>query len=267
MEPQAAGGLGGRRGRWRWRWRWVRIPGLVAGLLLIEWQLQAVMGTPIAQVRTLRHLGRSPTDPVTPLLAVLAFLSEVLIGYVVVVVSLRMLSLLPGSIGRLTGRAALLLSPGAVRKVLDLLVGGTLLAQATLTVMPSSPQGRAPDSIHTMTAAAESSIGSVGPIVSTGPASRMGPAGTRPPSRRLAAPLPPWLGGGPSKRRVGHTIESGDTLWDIAATHLQPALRSSARINRYWRQIYRANRRAVGADPDLIYPGTRLDVPWFRSER
>jgi nucleoid-associated protein YgaU len=38
-------------------------------------------------------------------------------------------------------------------------------------------------------------------------------------------------------------------------------------VDRYWRQIYRANRPAIGADPDLIHPGTRLDVPWFRSER
>jgi nucleoid-associated protein YgaU len=118
-----------------------------------------------------------------------------------------------------------------------------------------------------MTTAAVRSIGPVGSIQPTGPAIRMGPAETRPPSRRLAAPLPPWLGGGPSNPRVGYTVKPGDTLWDIAATHLQPTQRSSARINRSWRQIYRANRSAIGADPDLIHPGTGLDVPWFRGER
>ena len=95
----------------------------------------------------------------------------------------------------------------------------------------------------------------------------MGPAEARPPSRRLAAPLPPWLGGGPSKPRVGYTVEPGDTLWDIAATHLAPTLRAPARIQHYWQQIYRANRPTIGGDPDLIHPGTRLDVPSFRSER
>jgi len=120
----------------------VRIPALAAGLLLIERQLLAVMGTPTAQVRALRDLGLSPTDAVTPLLAVLAFLAEALIGYVVVILALRTLGLLPGSIGALTGRAARLLSPGAVRKVLDLLVGGTLLAQATLTAMAGAPPSR-----------------------------------------------------------------------------------------------------------------------------
>jgi hypothetical protein len=248
------------------RWRWVRTPALAAGLLLSEYQLLAVMGTPTAQARALRDLGLSPTDPVTPLLAVLAFLSEVLIGYVVVVLALRTLSLLPGLIGGLTGRAAFLLSPAAVRNLLDLLVGGTLLAQATLTAMPGAAQDHRPDSIHMMTTASASSVGSVGSIGPTGPATRMGPAETRPPSRRLAAPLPPWLGGGPSKPRVGYTVEPGDTLWDIAATHLEPTEDSPARVHRYWQQIYRANRPAIGPDPDLIHPGTRLDVPPFRGD-
>ena len=264
MKPTAAGLAGEQRGRWRW----VRAPVLAAGLLLIERQLLAVMGTPAAQVRALRGLGLSPTDPVTPMLAVLALLSEALIGYVVVVLLLRALSLLPGSIGGLTGRAALLLSPGAMHNVLDLLVGGTLLAQATLIAMPSAPaQVRAPNPIHAKAASSVSLVGSVGSIGPTGPATRLGPAETRPPSRRLAAPLPPWLEGGPSKPESGYTVEPGDTLWDIAATHLQPTRRSPASVHRYWRQIYRANRPAIGADPDLIAPGTRLEVPWFRSER
>ena len=254
------------------RWRWVRAPSLAAGLLLIERQLLAVMGTPTAQVRTLLDLGLSRTDPVTPLLAVLALLSEALIGYVAVVLALRTLSLVPGSIGWVSGRAVLLLSPDAVRRMLDLLVGGTLLVQVTLTAMPSALPGRGLDAIDVTAAASVTSIGSVGLIDPTDPAIGMRPAPTRPaptrpPSRRLAAPLPPWLGGGPSKSTVGHTVEPGDTLWDIAAAHLQPSERSSARVHRYWQQIYRANRAGIGDDPDLIHPGTRLKVPSFRSER
>jgi hypothetical protein len=171
MKPVAAGVVGRRFHRGRW----VRTPALAAGLLLIECQLLAVMGTPPAQVRALRDLGLSPTDPVTPLFAVLAFLSEALIGYVVVVLALRTLSLLPGSIGGLTSRAAFLLSPAAVRNLLDLLVGGTLLAQATLTAIPGTARDHRPDSIHVMTTASASSVGSVGSIGPTGPATRMGP--------------------------------------------------------------------------------------------
>jgi hypothetical protein len=292
-----AEGVVGRQAR---RWRWLQIPALAAGLLLIECQLLARMGTPSSQVHTLLDLGLSPTAPVTPLLAILALLSEALIGYVVVVLALRALSLLPGLIGSVTGRAALLLSPAAVRIALDLLVGGTLVAQATLTVLPGGPQGREPAPIYMMTTASVSGVGAVASIGPTGPATRTGPAATRPLFRRLAAPLPPWLGGGPSKPGAGstvgppepgtgstvgpskpgagstversepgtgYTVEPGDTLWDIAADHLRPAQRSAASVHRYWRQIHRANRPAIGADPDLIHPGTRLDVPRFRSER
>jgi nucleoid-associated protein YgaU len=59
----------------------------------------------------------------------------------------------------------------------------------------------------------------------------------------------------------------GDTLWDIAATHLGPGERTVLNVHRYWRQVYRTNRRVIGADPDLIHPGTRLDVPPFRRDR
>ena len=265
----AGSAVHGRSGRWPW----VRIPALAAGLLLIERELLSVMGTPLAQARTLGELGRSPADPVTPLLAVLALLSEALIGYVVVVLALRTLSLLPGSTGGLTGQAARRLSPGVVRNLLDLLVGGTLLAQATLTAMPSAPPDRTPAPIQMPTATPVSSVGPARSTGLTGPATRatratrIGPAETRPPSRRLAAPLPPWLGGGPSKPRVGYPVEPGDTLWDIAATQLPPGQRSPARIDRFWRQIYRANQTAIGADPDLIHPATRLVLPRVRSEQ
>jgi hypothetical protein len=166
------------------RCRWVRMPALAAGLLLIERHVLAVMGTPVAQVQTLRDLGLAPTDPVTPLLAALALLAEALIGYVVVILALRTLSLLPGSIGGLSGRAVLLLSPDSVRKVLDLLVGGTLLAQATLTAMAGAPPSRGVCSINTISTASVSAVRFVGSIGPTGAATRLGRAPTRPAETR-----------------------------------------------------------------------------------
>jgi hypothetical protein len=46
------------------------------------------------------------------------------------------------------------------------------------------------------------------------------PVAARPSPRRSAAPLPPWLGGGPSRPAPGYAVEAGDTLWDIAAARL-----------------------------------------------
>jgi nucleoid-associated protein YgaU len=46
------------------------------------------------------------------------------------------------------------------------------------------------------------------------------------------------------------TVRPGDTLWDLAR-----------RYGLTWQALYRANRSVVGADPDLIRPGTLLVVP------
>ncbi|MFS8197684.1 transglycosylase family protein [Streptomyces sp. CWNU-52B] len=48
-----------------------------------------------------------------------------------------------------------------------------------------------------------------------------------------------------------YTVVHGDTLSDIAGTRDVPG---------GWRQLYDANRRTVGSDPDLILPGQRLSL-------
>lgn len=52
----------------------------------------------------------------------------------------------------------------------------------------------------------------------------------------------------------------GDTLWAIAAEHLGPRADAAA-IARATRRWYAANRRVIGAEPDLIQPGQRLAPP------
>jgi nucleoid-associated protein YgaU len=63
---------------------------------------------------------------------------------------------------------------------------------------------------------------------------------------------------------TSYEVQKGDSLWRIARRSLtaesgkEP---SSAEIDRFWRRIYEANRKLVGADPDLIHPGQRLQIP------
>ena len=262
-----------RSARWRrpWiRWPWLRAPALAATLMLVERWLVDTLGTPAAQLRALRDLVRA-ADPVGPVLDLLTLLVEVLVGYVLVALAVRSLGLLPGSVGRLARRTVLLIGPVAVRRALDLLVGGTLLAHAALAAPPGTFVGRG---------------SSAEPLASTASATFVGPASSasaavagmaeawaegievvraRPPSRRSAAPLPPWLGGGPSKAAPGYTVRAGDTLWDIAAARLAPGERTPEAVHRYWRRIYRANRPTIGPEPDLIHPGTLLHVPPFHE--
>ncbi|MEV7379674.1 transglycosylase family protein [Streptomyces lydicus] len=56
----------------------------------------------------------------------------------------------------------------------------------------------------------------------------------------------------PRHRSVGGTIvvNAGDTVSGIASAH-----------GFRWQDFYRANRKLIGGNPDLIFPGTRLAVP------
>jgi len=57
-----------------------------------------------------------------------------------------------------------------------------------------------------------------------------------------------------------HVVRPGDTLWDLGAASL-PADASDADITRRWRRIHAENAAVIGADPDLIHPGTVLHLP------
>jgi hypothetical protein len=59
--------------------------------------------------------------------------------------------------------------------------------------------------------------------------------------------------------RTEHRVRPGDSLWSIAVAALPSA--DTAQVDRAWRRIYRANRAAVGHDPDLLLPGTILHTP------
>ena len=287
-------------GPW-WR-RPGRVAGVAVGLLLVERLLVGEVGQPMVLARMLLGLGGPWADPTLSTLALMGLLAEAFVGYLLFVLAFRPLARLPGLTGRLARRVTLALAPAVVRRMVDLLVGGTLLVQvAVVAPDPSLGHRSSGPGQPVVASSACGRPGTGGPVTPERPAPiRLGaaplrlsvddtePVEARPIPRRSAAPLPPWLGGGPSKpaplppsldsgtsrsapgyrAQAGeHTVQAGDTLWDIAAAHLVPAERSTVTIHRYWQQVYRANRPVVGADPDLIHPGTRLNVVLFRRDR
>ena len=54
------------------------------------------------------------------------------------------------------------------------------------------------------------------------------------------------------------TVRAGDSLWSIAAARLGPGADVSE-IDAAWRELYAANRDAIGSDADLILPGLDLE--------
>lgn len=56
-------------------------------------------------------------------------------------------------------------------------------------------------------------------------------------------------------------VRRGDSLWRLAARRLVPPTASDAVVHGAVTDLYEANRRVIGPDPDHIHPGTRLRVP------
>lgn len=61
------------------------------------------------------------------------------------------------------------------------------------------------------------------------------------------------------------TVQQGDHLWSIAEDTLTEFAKDSSpterQITRYWRRLIDHNRAVIGADLDVIYPGTTLVLP------
>jgi hypothetical protein len=68
----------------------------------------------------------------------------------------------------------------------------------------------------------------------------------------------------PMSARNRVIVRRGDTLWRIAAEHL-PRSASDAETAAAVVHWYEHNRSVIGADPDLIFPGTQLEQPGGHS--
>jgi nucleoid-associated protein YgaU len=145
-----------------------------------------------------------------------------------------------GGLGRVVAVGVRLLVERATRRAaLGLLGSGAVLAG-------SSPAAAAP-------VAAVSAVPDAAAASAEAPPTAPGPRAPLPEARTVA------------RASATYVVVAGDCLWDIARRHL-PAGASDAQVAAAWPRWWDANRAAIGADPDLIHPGTRLVVPpRFRS--
>ncbi len=134
-----------------------------------------------------------------------------------------------------------LLNPWLVRLLVGAALGTTTLSPPAHagTSTPAAPRAAA-------TGLPQALAGLPLPDRPTGAAPRRGP-------RSATAPTT-----SPSVRT--HTVVAGDSLWAIVAARSGPGT-SPAQVDRGWRALYAANRLRIGADPDLIHPGTMLRLP------
>ena len=82
---------------------------------------------------------------------------------------------------------------------------------------------------------------------------------------RISLPLQRLLGGG-TRTSQEVVVRPGDTLWSIAARHLDPEA-TAGDIAESWPQWYAANRELIGPNPDRLAVGLVLTEPESRSTR
>lgn len=58
-----------------------------------------------------------------------------------------------------------------------------------------------------------------------------------------------------STKPKSYTVKKGDCLWNISR---KPSIYNDA---TKWRRIYNANKKLIGKNPNLIYPGQKLVIP------
>ena len=156
-------------------------------------------------------------------------------------------------------------APGVARLV-GAGTGALITAGLVLAPAQADPPEPAPDPAVaedlTWAAAAEAGTASAPADASPAEASPTEAAPTEAsPADASPPPASPATGARPSAPTGGgYVVQSGDTLWGIAAAHLEPEA-SAARIATAWPNWYEANRAAIGADPDHILPGTVLHEP------
>jgi nucleoid-associated protein YgaU len=216
----------------------------------------------IETLRTAPTAADPAADPAAPLLAAAALLAWALVAWLLALTLSTAAGRLPGLAGAVCGQVAQRLAPTAVRRLVEVALGVSVVVGAT--AVPASAVAAPPPPAPRVAAldwpAATPLPHPLDWPAAAGPAAR-GTSAQRVDVRSLAAPAEPAPAA--AARRTAPavvTVRPGDSLWAIAADHL-PAGADDARIAQAWPSWWAANRAAVGADPDLIHPGLQLHPP------
>ena len=200
--------------------------------------------------------------------------------------TLSALSALPGAVGHASRLLAGRIAPAVVRKAVAFVLGSTLSAALVPGSAAAGIGAGAAAPRPALMAAARDVMGDVrgtgdvapdasfrhvsdpvhGMDVGTGDMEAAPPPSWSPWSaaRRLPPKMPQTPG--PARRSTpafsvaGVVVHRGDTLWAIAARHLDPAA-TAADINAECQQWFAVNREAIGDDANLILPGQLLRPP------
>ena len=248
-----------------------RTPFAVAGSLAV---LLLCAPRPGAALALLRQPSAA-TDPTAPLVALVALAAWAVTAWLAVAVLVVAAAHAPGLAGRVGQALARRVVPRAVRRAVEAMLGLVVLttplaaAPASAAPPPERPAGisldwpGAPAAAHVpLTALPAPAAGEdEAPRYALdwpGAPARGAEAAPRPESTASARPAPAPPGPTAADRAV--VVRRGDSLWRVAERALGPDA-SEREVAAAWPRWWAANREAVGDDPDLITPGTRLQPP------
>jgi hypothetical protein len=256
--------------------RWVRASAFAVALVaVVAGGLRLCLPALVEALRLLPHLDHEPPDRALGIVlgAVLAALVLGALSWLALAVTVCLAEVLrrPHETARIGESATVaLLRPRTMRLLVAAVVGaGGLATPAAIAdphrtsavsvtqATPDPPPGTRA-AVHERDAAVTAQLlaGLPVPDRRTGGVDRQGPT-TRPP-RAPTALAPP----GSSAQVV--QVRRGDSLWGMTVSVLTRGADDeppAAVVDHGWRLLYAANRGVVGPDPDLIRPGTLLEVP------
>jgi hypothetical protein len=216
--------------------------------------------------------GRPADAQVAAAAGILAWL---VLAWLLVASVVSACSAMPGAAGSISRAVARRVAPAMLRRVVASAVGVVIAASVSLPTAALAGPPRSPHvsaATGTVTARAAGEIGDRVFVSARTSADGGAPSDfDRPASSSFAEPAP----AAPKRRAALAVVQGihrgdaaagevvvrrGDSLWSIAAAELGPRA-SAAQIEQRWRRWYAVNRATIGADPDLILPGTRLVRP------
>jgi len=222
---------------------------------LLHWGTQGALAAASAP-------GQAPLDALVAAAAALA--AWLVLGWLVLALGVAVLAEAPGAVGRCGEAVAQRVTPTLLRRVARVALGVAVVGGPLVTT--GSPALAA--SAAALAPVAAGTSGS-GPLAAVRPAA----GGCETPDRAWTPDRPAAASGRGvgeprpvSPRRSSVVVRRGDTLWDIAASRLPPSA-SDAAVARSWPRWYATNRAAIGSNPDLLRPGTRLHPPTYRPAR
>jgi nucleoid-associated protein YgaU len=213
----------------------------VAGLLI--WAM------PDGLLSTGAWRGLNPETHADQLVAAVAgVIAWALLAWLTVSSALTLIGTVPGAAGRAAAAIARRVTPTLVRRAVEAALGVAIVGTSFAPAVAHAAPRQRPAVVREASSDAALS-----------PYDR--PYDAAPPTAKpQPVPVDTVSPAGRSERDPAVVVRRGDTLWSIAA-HALGGEADDAAVDAEWRRWYAANRDTIGANPDLISPGLRLQPP------